>query len=180
MDIRIGTLVIVLLAACATPSEPRSVPRPTTPGLAGARIRLASAPAPSNLERTAITKKDLELTRVLLTQAREELQPDQWVELDRKLAEAERAWERFEALARENGRPAHVPRATPVMGLVASLEWITPVAAGASTVPLIALLGSLWPASVVDGTLPAWSAAEIALAGKLSELAKAILQGSAE
>jgi len=64
-------------------------------------------PAP---ERSWIGKADLDKARALLSRAREDIEPRQWEQLDRKLTAAERAFERFSRAARTSGQAAEVAR----------------------------------------------------------------------
>jgi hypothetical protein len=128
-----------------------------------------------------IGKVDLDQARALLVRARTELRPEQWELLDRTLAEAERAWERFDALARPRGKAAEVLRAAgllPAAGVVgARALTAAEAAAGAASVgALFAVLGALWPATVADGTLPAWHGAQVEFATKLQAVVEAAQQ----
>jgi hypothetical protein len=61
-------------------------------------------------ERSWIGKADLDKARVLLSRARQDIEPRQWERLDRELAAAERAFERFSRAARTSGQAAAVAR----------------------------------------------------------------------
>src|SRR5690606_5351691 len=109
-----------------------------------------------------IGKVDLDRARALLSRARGELQPKQWELLDRKLAEAERAWERHEALANSSGRSAEVPRAPlPVAALVSARTAAVETAVGTGLGPLFLVLVALWPVSTGNGTLTPPNAAQL-------------------
>lgn len=54
---------------------------------------LVSAQAESASESSSIGKADLNEARRLLSEAHNELEPQQWALLDSKLVEAERAWD---------------------------------------------------------------------------------------
>ena len=120
--------LLVLLSACA--SAPASWPMPRSHALASTpspvpRIRLVSAPMGPTPERSWIAKADLDKARVLLSRAREGLEPRQWEHLDRTLTEAERTFERFARAARASGRIAEVARSAEGLGQVGRVETLT-------------------------------------------------------
>ncbi|WP_160174566.1 hypothetical protein [Archangium violaceum] len=61
-------------------------------------------------ERSWIGKADLDKARALLSRARQDIEPRQWEQLDRKLTAAERAFERFSRAAKASGHAAEVVR----------------------------------------------------------------------
>jgi hypothetical protein len=89
------------------------MPRPhafaSTP-TSGPRIRLVSSPMEPTPERSWIGKADLDKARALLSRARQDIEPRQWEQLDRKLTAAERAFERFSRAAKASGQAAEVVR----------------------------------------------------------------------
>jgi hypothetical protein len=92
---------------------PQSIPRPhafaSTP-TSGPRIRLGSAPMEPTPERSWIGRADLDKARALLSRARQDIEPRQWEQLNRKLTAAERAFERFSRAAKASGQAAEVVR----------------------------------------------------------------------
>jgi len=96
-----GTLLIV--AACAGPAPSR-------------------APHAETIRRftSTVEASDLKLARVLLVQARPELEPRQWEMLNEKLSAAERAWALYEA-ARPGARQRE-KASSPFMSLGAAAE----------------------------------------------------------
>src|SRR5690242_6229012 len=113
MRLRTWSALLLLLTACASAPAPQAMPRPhafaSTP-TSGPRIRLVSAPMEPAPERSWIGKTDLDKARALLSRAREDLEPRQWEQLDRKLTAAERAFEHFSRAARTSGQAAEVAR----------------------------------------------------------------------
>jgi hypothetical protein len=61
-------------------------------------------------ERSWIGKADLDKARALLSRARQDIEPRQWEQLNRKLTAAERAFERFSRAAKASGQAAQVVR----------------------------------------------------------------------
>ena len=148
MRLRTWSVLLVLLTACASAPAPRSMPRPhafaSTP-TSSPRIRLVSAPMEPAPERSRIGKADLNKARALLSQARKDLEPRQWEQLDRKLTAAERAFERFSRAARTSGQSAEVARG--VEGLAqAGRASETPLVLSRVGPVLVALV-LLWPSS---------------------------------
>jgi hypothetical protein len=88
MRLRTWSALLVLLSACASAPAPQPMPRPhafaSTP-TSGPRIRLVSAPMEPAPERSWIGKADLDKARALLSRARNDIEPRQWEQLDRKL-----------------------------------------------------------------------------------------------
>jgi len=113
MRFRACLVLLLLASACASAPAPRSMPRPhafaSTP-TSGPRIRLVSSPMEPTPERSWIGKPDLDKARALLSRARQDIEPRQWEQLDRKLTAAERAFERFSRAAKASGQAAEVVR----------------------------------------------------------------------
>ena len=113
MPLRTWSALLVLLTACASAPAPQAMPRShafaSTP-TSSPRIRLASAPMEPTPGQAWIGRADLDKARALLSQARKELEPRQWEQLDRELTAAERAFERFSRVARRSGQAAEVER----------------------------------------------------------------------
>jgi len=141
-------LVLLTSVGCATAPEPK-LPRPeATRAVApdGTPIQLATAPMNDPVAPARIGKEALEQARELLSEARNELKPGQWQLLENKLADAERAYERFAKASQATGRAAEVER-----GVDARQSGRTGEAAEGSQIlthagPLLALLILLWPA----------------------------------
>src|SRR5262249_21625958 len=113
MRLRTWSALLVLLTACASAPAPQSMPRPhafASAPTSGPRIRLVSAPMEPAPDPSWIGKADLDQARTLLSRAREDIEPRQWEQLDRKLAAAERAFERFSRAAKASGQAAEVAR----------------------------------------------------------------------
>jgi hypothetical protein len=113
MRFRACLVLLLLASACASAPAPQSMPRPhafaSTP-TPGPRIRLVSSPMEPTPERSWIGKADLDKARALLSRARQDIEPRQWEQLDRKLTAAERAFERFSRAAKASGQAAEVVR----------------------------------------------------------------------
>ena len=113
MRFRACLVLLLLASACASAPAPQSMSRPhafaSTP-TSGPRIRLASAPMEPTPERSWIGKADLDKARALLSRARQDIEPRQWEQLNRKLTSAERAFERFSRAAKASGQAAEVVR----------------------------------------------------------------------
>ena len=177
-----------LIGGCATPSSNGPIDRHQMvlvdqPSRLSAppelEIHLASdGKAPTALERSRIGKADLDQARALLSRARQELGPAQWQLLDRKLAEAEQAWQRLDAVCRPAGGVAEVPRAHPLAGFVATPTVATAQASAIG--PLFLVLAALWPASIGSQTLPPWQSAQIHFENTLRDVAQASQQVQAE
>jgi hypothetical protein len=111
MRFRACIALLLFVSACASAPTPRAMPRPhtfaSTP-TSSPRIRLVSAPMEPAPRGSRIGKADLD--RALLSRARKDIEPRQWEQLDRELAAAERAFERFSRAARTSGQAAEVAR----------------------------------------------------------------------
>jgi hypothetical protein len=90
---------------------------------------------------------DLCQARALLSEARNELEPHQWKLLDSKLAEAERAFERFNRLASAAGKAAEVARGAEGVAEAGRANAPDGVGVARGAGPLLVLLMLLWPAS---------------------------------
>ncbi len=113
MRFRACLVLLLLASACASAPAPQSMPRPhafaSAPTL-GPRIRLVSAPMEPTPKRSWIGRADLDKARALLSRARQDIEPRQWEQLDRKFTAAERAFERFSRAAKASGHAAEVVR----------------------------------------------------------------------
>ena len=113
MRFRAYLVLLLLVSACASAPAPQSMPRPpafaSTP-TSGPRIRFVSSPMEPTPERSWIGKADLDKARALLSRARQDIEPRQWEQLNRKLTAAERAFERFSRAAKASGQAAEVVR----------------------------------------------------------------------
>jgi hypothetical protein len=184
MRLRTWSALLVLLTACASAPAPQSMPRPhafaSTP-TSGPRIRLVSAPMEPALERSWIGKADLDKARALLSQARKDIEPRQWEQLDRKLIAAERAFERFSRAARTSGQAAEVARG--VEGLAqAGRASETPLALSRVGPVLVALV-LLWPSSTAgpeSDSRPPWVDAQRELEARLRDVSESSRQLVAE
>jgi hypothetical protein len=179
------SLALFLLAsACATTLPPESTPLPQPRSQSLRRVQLVSAPMGPTLDPARIGKADLEHARALLSRARNELTMKQWVLLDRKLTEAEQAWERFDAVARADGRATDVPRGVEgvrAFGLVSKVgAGVEAASLGSFLSPLLVALATLWPAPLADGTLPPWVHAQNEFATKLRDVSTAAHQVMSE
>jgi len=173
--------LILLASACATAPVPRpqlgaqaSVSTPTS----GAHLRLVHAPVVDPaLEQSRIGKADLEQARALLSLARDELEPRHWDALDRKLTEAEQAWERFSRAARTSGQVAEVVRGAE--GAAQAGRARQTVGALSRVGPLLVALCLLWPSSTAgpeDDSPPLWAEAQRELGVRLRDVAEASRQ----
>jgi hypothetical protein len=128
-------------------------------------------------ERSWIGKADLDKARALLSQARENLEPRQWEQLDRELTAAERAFERFSRVARTSGQSAEVARGAEGLGragragtLAESLPRVGPV--------LVALV-LLWPSSTAgpeSDRRPPWVDAQREFEARLRDVSESSRQ----
>ncbi len=113
MRFRACLVLLLLASACASAPAPQSMPRPhafASAPTSGPRIRFVSAPMEPTPERSWIGKPDLDKARALLSRARQDIEPRQWEQLNRKLTAAERAFERFSRAAKASGQSAKVVR----------------------------------------------------------------------
>lgn len=141
-----------------------------------AQVAPGAAPVRAAEGSSRIGKADLEQARRLLAEARNELEPRHWALLDGKLAEAERAWDRFARLTRDSGRTADVARGAEGLVQAGRLREGESVRALPRVGPLLVLLVLLWPGRTAGpeyDELPPWLAAQQELEAKLRDLSKA-------
>jgi hypothetical protein len=135
------------------------------------------------MEPPPIGKMDLERARSLLSQARNTLELRQWTLLDGKLAEAERAFERFNKVASASGKVAQVARGAEgvaAAGRASAVEGTGPIRGGG---PLLVLLILFWPAPLAGPEhdhAPEWLDARMELEEKLREVSRAAQEVEAE
>jgi hypothetical protein len=148
-------------------------------------IAFANALAGPTPELAPIGKAYLEQARALLGEARNELSPRHSELLDRKLTEAERAFERFNRVASASGKAAEVARGAE--GAARAGRASRPgggVGATSGTGPLLLLLLAVWPAGTIAGPEhdrpPEWLAPQMELEARLRELSEAAEQVRAE
>ena len=180
-------VLLGFVTACATgPAskvEAAAEGRAATPD--GTRIQLASAPAGPAPELGPIGRAHLEQARTLLTEARNELSPRHSDLLDRKLTEAERAFERFNRVTSASGKAAEVARGAE--GAARAGRASRPgggVGTPSGTGPLLLLLLAVWPAGTIAGPEhdrpPEWLAPQMEFEARLRELSEAAEQVRAE
>ncbi len=184
MCFRAGSALLLLLTACASAPAPRSMPRSHSYASAptsGPRIRLVSAPMESMPGQSRIGKADLDKARALLSQARENLEPRQWQQLDRKLAEAERAFERFSRAVSKSGNAAEVARG--VEGLAQARRASEAPLALSRVGPVLVALVMLWPSSTVGPEVdrrPPWLDEQLEFEDRLRDVSESSRQLMAE
>ena len=148
MRFRACLVLLLLASACASAPAPQSMPRPhafaSTP-TSGPRIRLVSAPMEPAPQRSLIGKAHLDKARALLSRAREDLEPRQWEQLNRKLTVAEQAFERFSRATRTSGQAAEVAKG--VEGLAQAGRASEAPLALSRVTPVLVTLVLLWPSS---------------------------------
>jgi len=172
-----------VLVACASAPQPASQvrgPDPMPP--AWVQLESASTGEPA-LEPSRISQVDLERARTLLNEARNELEPGQWKLLENRLAEAERAWAHFNAVAQEGGSVAEVARGTEGFAEAGRVSKTEGLRANPRLGPLLFLLLLLWPSETADAThdhSPPWYVAEREFKERLRELAQAAQEVSSE
>ena len=167
-----------VLVACASAPKPAPTSQVRGPDpMPPAWVQLASAstgePA---LEPSRISQVDLERARTLLNEARNELEPGQWKLLENRLAEAERAWAHFNAVAQEGGSVAEVARGTEGFAEAGRVSETEGFRANPRLGPLLFLLLLLWPSETADAAhdhSPPWYVAEREFKERLRELAQA-------
>jgi hypothetical protein len=136
---KIGLVVVlaVLWCACATPA-----PRPETRSALANLVLGQAGPPPT------IGWDELERARVLLAEAKGELQPQQYELLEKDLVEAETAFQRFSTLAKAASKAAEVTRgAEALVGAQRALQIGEEIGALARAGPMLVALALLWPAS---------------------------------
>jgi hypothetical protein len=133
---------------------------------------------------TPIGKQDLVRAREVVSTIRNELAPHQRELLDRKLVEAERAFERFNRVASASGRTAEIARGPE--GSRAAGRGVS-TARGVALIRTasygLALLILLWPAETAGpehDRSPEWLGPKMELEDKLRELSLAAQQVQAE
>ncbi len=131
-------------------------------------------PAP---ERSWIGKADLDKARALLSRAREDLEPRQWEQLDRKLTAAERAFERFSRAARTSGQAAEVARGAE--GLAQAGRASEAPLALSRVGPVLVALVLLWPSSTAgpeSDSRPPWVDAQREFEARLRDVSESSRQ----
>jgi hypothetical protein len=131
-------------------------------------------PAP---DRSWIGKVDLDKARALLSRARQELEPRQWEQLNRKLTAAERAFERFSRAARTSGQAAEVARGAE--GLAQAGRARTLAEALPRVGPLLAILVLLYPSSTAGPEIdrrPPWIDAQREFEARLRDVSESSRQ----
>jgi hypothetical protein len=148
----------------------------------GVPVQLASAPVEATTAEGSlrIGKNELVRAREVLSRARNELAPHQSRLLDGKLAEAERAFERFNRVARASGRVAEVARGAEGVrvGELGERRGVG-LGAGRTAGPWLLLLVLLWPAETAgpeDDREPEWLVAKLEFEDKLREVSRAAQQ----
>ena len=176
MRLQTWSALLVLLTACASAPAPQSMTQShafvSTP-TSSPRIRLASAPMEPAPERSWIGKADLDKARALLSRAREDLEPRQWKQLDRKLTAAEQAFERFSRAARTSGQAAEVARGAE--GLAQAGRASKAPSALSKVGPVLVALVLLWPSSTAgpeSDSRPPWVDAQREFEARLLDVAE--------
>lgn len=134
-------------------------------------------------EPSRIGRLDLARARTLLSEARNELSPRHSRLLEQKLAEAERAFERFNRVASASGKAAEVARGAQGAAAARRTNALRGLVRPRATGPLLILLALLWPAPTADSAhdhAPGWLDARMELEDKLRELSLAAQQVQAE
>ena len=180
MRLRAWSALLVLLTACASAPAPQAMPQrhafASTP-TSSPRIRLVSAPMEPAPEGSRIGRADLDKARALLSQARKELEPRQWEQLDRELTAAERAFERFSRAARRSGQAAEVERG--VEGLAQAGRANEAPLALSRVGPVLVALVLLWPSSTAgpeSDSRPSWVDAQQELEARLRDVSESSRQ----
>lgn len=185
---RLGfTAGLGMLCACAitpapmpVPSSPQEAPATTS----HAQIQRVSASSSPRAAGPRIGKADLDQARALLSDARDELEPHRWALLDSRLAKAERAWERFNTVAKASGRAAEVARGAEGLAEAGrTSETVKGLEALRRAGPLLAVLILLWPSSTAGpefDELPPWLNAQLEFEARLREVSEASQRVRAE
>jgi cell division septum initiation protein DivIVA len=171
--------LLLFATACATAPRPPPLRRRhfeyqlTDLSALGARVQRVNAPGGKAPEYSRIGQADLEQARALLSRARNDLEPQHWALLDRKLSEAEQAWERLARLARTSPEP-HVLRGS---------EGLARASQGPGALsrvgPLLVALVLLWPSSTAgpeEDRRPPWLDAQLELEARLRDVSAASQQ----
>ena len=176
MRFRACLVLLLLASACASAPAPQSMPRPhafaSTP-TPGPRIRLVSSPMEPIPERSWIGKADLHKARALLSRARQDIEPRQWEQLNRKLTAAERAFERFSRAAKASGQAAEVVRGAEGVAQVGRARTLAEVLPRVG--PLLVGLALLYPSSTAGSEIdrrPEWVDAQREYEARLLDLAE--------
>jgi hypothetical protein len=125
----------------------------------------------------------LEQARALLAEVRGELAPHQSELLDRKLAQAERAFERFNKVASASGKAAEVARGAEGAARAGRATRTGGLNSSGRAGPLLLLLIAFWPAELAGpehDRPPEWLAPQMELEASLRELSEAAEQVRAE
>lgn len=141
----------------------------------------ATAAEPSQTgDSSAIGKRNLDEARALLDRAHNDLAPSQWELLDRKLTEAERAFDRFNNVVSASGKVALVGRGMEQLSRAGrAAEATEGLDAAAQAGPLLGVLILLWPSETAGPEHdhgPDWLSPEEDFKAKLRELSKAAQQ----
>ncbi|WP_309890293.1 hypothetical protein [Archangium sp.] len=176
MRFRACLALLLFASACASAPAPASRSRPHTfvpTPPSGPRIRLVSAPMEPTPERSWIAKADLDKARALLSRARQDIEPRQWEQLDRKLTAAERAFERFSRAAKASGQAAEVVRGAEGVAQAGRARTLVEVLPRVG--PLLAVLVLLYPSSTAGSEIdrrPEWVDAQGEYEARLREVAE--------
>ncbi|WNG26278.1 hypothetical protein F0U62_21315 [Cystobacter fuscus] len=120
-----------------------------------------------------IGKADLDQARVLLSRARNDLEPRQWDALNRTLTAAEQSFKRFSSAAKASGQAAEVSRGAEAF--VRAGRARTVVVALPRVGPLLAVLALLYPSSTAPAEIdrrPEWVDAQREYEARLREVAE--------
>lgn len=124
---------------------------------------------------------DLAQARMLLSRARQDLEPRHWELLDRKLTAAERAFERFSILSRTNRQAAEVERGAKRLAPAGQARTFT--GALSRVGPFLIGLVLLWPAPTAGPELdrrPPWVDTQREFEARLRDVSEASRQLMAE
>jgi hypothetical protein len=120
-----------------------------------------------------IGKADLDKARALLSRARQDIDPRQWEQLDRKLTAAERAFERFSRAAKASGQAAEVARGAQGVAQAGRARTLAEVIPRVG--PLLVGLVLLYPFSTAGSELdrrPEWVDAQREYEARLLDVAE--------
>ena len=174
MHFRVCFALLFWVSACASAPPSPSLSRSSTFAPAPpSHPRLQFVSARTDVEQPPIGKADLEQARVLLFQARNDLEPRQWEALAGKLTAAERAFERFSQATKASGQAAEVVRGAE--GLAQAGRARTWVEFSPRVGPLLAFLVLLYPSSTAGPEIdrrPEWVDAQWEYEARLREVAE--------